>query len=337
NENALGPSPLAVDAMRRSAERMHLYPDGDSFYLCRALAKKLGVQHDQIFFGHGSNEIIALLGHVYLEKGVNIVASEFAFVIYRLVASLYEAVTVSVPARDYGHDPDAMLRAITPETRLVFLANPNNPTGTMLDAAALDRFMAKVPGHVVVVIDEAYIELLPAAQRPDSLKYVREGRPVFVLRTFSKTYGLAGLRVGYAIAPPEGIKLLHRVRQPFNVNAMAQAAAVAALEDDAHVDRTRAMVKEGLAQLARAFDEMGLAYVPSAVNFVLVKVGRGREVFDALRRLGVIVRPVDNYGLPEFIRVTVGTQAENERFLAALKAVSKRPVGDRAYTAKREM
>jgi histidinol-phosphate aminotransferase len=319
NENALGPSPKALAAMRESAGRMHLYPDGDNFYLSRALGKKLGIAPDHLFFGHGSNEIIALLGHVYLEPGANIVVSQYAFVVYRLVAALYQAQTVTVPASAYGHDLDAMLRAITPETRLVFIANPNNPTGTLLEQAALDRFIAAVPPSVVVVLDEAYIELLDGRRRPDTLKYIHEGRPVILLRTFSKTYGLAGLRIGYAVAAPECVKLLHRVRQPFNVNAMAQAAALAALEDDAHVERTREMTAEGLAYLARAFDELGLEYVPSAANFVLVKVGRGRELFDALRRQGVIVRPVDNYGLPEFVRITVGTRAENERLVDALR------------------
>jgi histidinol-phosphate aminotransferase len=321
NENALGPSPKALEAMRNNASKMHLYPDGDSFYLKQALAKKLGVKEGQVFFGHGSNEIIALLGHIYLEKGTNVVASQQAFVVYKLVAALYEADCIEVPTREFGHDLDAMLKAITPQTRLVFVANPNNPTGTVVDNAALDRFIASLPAHVVCVIDEAYIELMPPEKRPDTIAHVRAGRSVFVLRTFSKAYGLAGLRIGYAIAPEEGVALLHRVRQPFNVNAMAQAAALAALDDDAFVSKTRKMTLDGLAFLTGEFKKMGLSFVPSAANFVLVKTGRGREVCAALQRQKVIVRPVDPYGLPEYIRVTVGTGAENEAFIAALKKV----------------
>lgn len=318
NENALGPSPRAVAAMQEAAGRMHIYPDGDAYYLRQALARKLAVAPEQIMLGHGSNELLALLGHVYLEKGTSIVVSEMAFVVYRLVAALYEAETIEVPARDFGHDLDAMLAAIRPDTRLVFVANPNNPTGTAHDGKALDRFLDRLPAHVVAVFDEAYVELLPPRRQPDLIKHVRSGRSVYVLRTFSKTYGLAGLRIGFAVAPAEGVALLNRVRQPFNVNAMAQAAALAALEDDDHVVQTRAMVEEGLNQLAQAFADMGLPYVPSAANFLLVKVGRGQELFQALLRKRVIVRPVDTYGLPDYVRVTVGTHAENKRLVDAL-------------------
>jgi histidinol-phosphate aminotransferase len=223
--------------------------------------------------------------------------------------------------KDYVHDLDAMRRAVTPETRVVFVANPNNPTGTMVDGGALDAFIAGMPDHVVVVMDEAYIELLPVEQQPDMLRHVREGRKVIILRTFSKTYGLAGLRIGYAIAPEECIQLLHRVRQPFNTTAMAQAAAMAALEDEEYVARTRAMVQDGLAYLQGAFRKMRLDYVPSAANFVMVRVGEGRKVFNAMQARGVIVRPMDPYGLPEYVRITVGTKAENRRCIAVLKAV----------------
>jgi histidinol-phosphate aminotransferase len=321
NENALGPSPKALEAMRSVAAKMHLYPDGDTFYLRQALARKLGVPAGRIFFGHGSNEILALLGHIYLEKGANIVVSQAAFVVYKLVAALYEATTIEVPMRDFTHDLDAMRAAIDDRTRMVFVANPNNPTGTKVDNAALERFIASLPPQVVCVIDEAYIELVPPCDRPDTLAQVAAGRPVFVLRTFSKAYGLAGLRVGYAVASEEGIALLNRVRQPFNVNAMAQSAALAALDDDAFVERTRAMTLDGLAYLTGEFKRMGLVWVPSVANFILVKTGRGREVCAALQQRKVIVRPVDPYGLPDYIRVTVGTQAENEAFVRALEDV----------------
>lgn len=324
NENALGPSPRAVDAMREVAGRMHLYPDGDCFYLRRKLAERLNVHMDQILVANGSNEAIELLAHVFLAPGKNIVMAQGAFIIYKLVAAALQADTIMVPMRNYTHDLQAMLKAITPNTQLVFIANPNNPTGTMVGGAEIDAFMAKVPDHVVVVFDEAYIELLPPSKQPDVLKYVRQGRHVFVLRTFSKTYGLAGLRVGYAVAPKEGIELLHRVRQPFNVNAMAQTAALAALDDDEFVEKTRKMVADGLAYLEKAFREMGLEFVPSVANFILVKVGKGREVFHELMRRKVIVRPMDGYGLPDHVRVTVGLPHENERFVAALKDVLAR-------------
>ena len=321
NENALGPSPKAMAAMRRAVRQMHLYPDGGAFYLRHTLAKKLGVEMDQIMVGHGSNEIIALLGQAFLGPDTEIVMANGAFVVYRLVADAFRATTVAVPMKNFTHDLDAMLAAITLRTKLVFIANPNNPSGTMVDGAAIERFMARVPPHVAVVLDEAYIELLPPERQPDVLRYVREGRHVFVLRTFSKTYGLAGLRVGYAVGPREGIDLLNRVRQPFNVNAMALAAAEAALADDAHVARTRRMVAGGLRQLERGCKRLGLSFVPSVVNFMLIKVGLGREVCKALERKKVIVRPMDGYGQPEYVRVTVGTRAENAHFLRALEKV----------------
>lgn len=323
NENALGPSPRAVEAMQKFAQYMHIYPDGDNYHLRRALAKKIGVADNQLFIGHGSNEVIQLLGHVFLDKTANVVISEHAFAVYQLVAALYEAKVIRVPTKSFTHDLTAMAKAITPQTKLVFIANPNNPTGTMVASAEITAFMKDVPGHVAVVFDEAYIELIPESLQPDTPQYVREDRNVFVLRTFSKTYGLAGLRIGYAIAPREGVDLLNRVRQPFNVNAMAQFAALAALMDDDFVQRTREDVAAGLKQLSRAFASMGLEYVPSVANFMLVKVGQGTKVFHELQKRRVIVRPVDGYKLPEYIRVSVGTAAENERLIEALSDVLK--------------
>jgi histidinol-phosphate aminotransferase len=310
--------------MRKAAREMHRYPDGDAYELRRALARRLGVEMNQLAIGTGSNEIIELMAHVFLDASSNVVASECAFVVYKLIAAMFEARTVEAPMRDFTHDLDAMLAAITSETRIVFIANPNNPTGTMVDGRALDRFMDRVPDHVVVGIDEAYVELLPPERQPDSLRYVREGRKAVVLRTFSKTYGLAGLRIGYAVAPEECIRLFHRVRQPFNVTAMGMAAAVAALDDDAHVARTRALVADGLCYLNAVCERMNLSYVPSVANFMLIKVGRGRAVFEALQREKVIVRPMDGYGLPDYVRVTVGTAEENRRLVGALKKVLKR-------------
>jgi histidinol-phosphate aminotransferase len=321
NENALGPSPRAIEAMKKHASAMHIYPDGDNFQLRKALARKTGVADNQLFIGHGSNEIIQLLGHVFLDKSSNIVVSDHSFIVYRLVASLYESSVISVPMKEFRHDLPAMAKAINRDTRLVFIGNPNNPTGTMVDGREIEAFMKDVPNHTAVVFDEAYIELLPAEKQPDTLSYVLADRNVYVLRTFSKTYGLAGLRIGYALAPKEGVNLLHRVRQPFNVNAMAQSAALAALDDDAFVEKTRAAVADGLRQICAVFDRMGLSYIPSVTNFVLVKVGRGREVFEEMQKRRVIVRPVDVYDLPEYVRITIGTTEENVRLIAAFTEV----------------
>lgn len=321
NENALGPSPKAIEAMKKFTARMHIYPDGDNFDLRKALAKKLKVADQEIFIGHGSNEIIQLLGHVFLDRDSSIVVSDHAFIVYRLVAALYESSVISVPMKNFTHDLTAMNKAIRSDTRMVFISNPNNPTGTMVDHHEIDSFMKDVPDHTVVIFDEAYIELLPPERQPDTLRYVRENRNVYVLRTFSKTYGLAGLRVGYALAPREGISLLHRVRQPFNVNAMAQTAAQAALQDEAFVEHTRTTIEAGMRQVCAAFEKLGLSYIPSVANFVLVKVGNGQKVYEALQKLRVIVRPVNVYQLPEYVRVTIGTEKENSKLIEAFNSV----------------
>ncbi|MBL7077061.1 MAG: histidinol-phosphate transaminase [Kiritimatiellae bacterium] len=322
NENALGPSPLAVEAMRDAALAMHLYPDGGTHYLRQDIAAHLDVDPAQVLPGTGSNELIELLGHVFLREGTNIVMSEQAFVVYRLVASASRAETIAVPMTDFRHDLEAMRAAITPETQIVFVANPNNPTGTMVSQEEIDRFMDAVPDDVIVCFDEAYVELLDDADQVDVLQYVRAGRNVVVLRTFSKAYGLAGLRVGYAVAPEPCIALLNRVRQPFNVTAMAQLAARAALGDEGHIAQTRQMVRDGIVQFEAGFKALGLPWVPTVVNFVLVEVGAGREKFVALQKEGVITRPMDGYGLPDHIRITIGTREENERCLAALARVT---------------
>ena len=319
NENALGPSPRAVQAMRKAARKMHLYPDGGAYYLRSALSERLGIGTEHILVGHGSNELIVFLGHAFLEPGVNLVMADRAFAVYRLVAGLYRADVIDTPMPDFTHDLDALRAAVTPETRLVFVANPNNPTGTRVRPEDLDRFVSGMPDEVTIVLDEAYIELLPPDEQPDTVRYVREGRNVILLRTFSKTYGLAGLRIGYAIGPTEAIEAFNRVRQPFNVNAMAQAAAAAALEDDAHVDHTRRMVKSGLHQWEKGLDRLGIPYVPSSVNFLLAETGRGRDVVEALQLRGVIVRPMGPYGLPDHVRITVGRRSENVRALQELE------------------
>jgi len=322
NENELGPSPMAVEAMQEAIPEMHRYPDGGAFYLKRKLADNLAVSSDHILLGCGSNELIVFLGHVFLGEGTRLIMGAEAFAVYFLVAAMYQAETVRVPMPNHVHDLDAMRAAITPETRLVVVCNPNNPTGTAVAPDAIDRFIEEVPEHVVTVFDEAYFEVMPERKKPDLLKHIRAGRKnLIVLRTFSKAYGLAGLRIGYAIGHPELIALLNKVRQPFNVNGMAQAAAMAALDDITHLVETREMVETGIRFFERELPEIGVDTVPSCANFILCRTGRGREVFHELQKRKVIVRPMDPYGLPEHIRITIGTPEQNRRILEALSEV----------------
>lgn len=319
NENPLGPSPKAVAAMKEAAEGVHIYPDGGGYRLRSAIAEAFGLARENVVLGNGSNEIIELVGHGFLNPGDNVVAAEHAFVVYKLMATLFGAETIEVPDPGFVHDLEAMADAVTPRTRKVFIANPNNPTGTMVGQAEIDRFMARIPDHAMVIFDEAYHEFLH--DPPDTLKYVREGRNVVVMRTFSKIQGLAGLRIGYGLTTPEIAEVLHKCRQPFNTNAIAQAGAVAGLADAEHQARTRALNDEGLAFYHHAFEGMGLEYVPSVANFVLVKVGDGDRVFGEMLRRGVIVRAMSGYKLPEWVRISVGTREQNERCLATLAEV----------------
>lgn len=319
NENPLGPAPLAQKAIVDAASGMHIYPDGGGYKLRSALAEKYDVELKNVVLGNGSNEIIELLCHCFLNKNAALIAAEHAFVVYKLMATLFGANYVEVPDPNFVHDLDAMAEAITEETRLVFIANPNNPTGTVVDEETIDRFMAKVPDHVVVVFDEAYYEFLSDA--PDTLKYVREGRNVCVLRTFSKAYGLAGLRIGYGIASENVAAILQKARQPFNANEVAQRAALASLEDVDHVTKTVDLNNEGLAFYEAAFHERGMNYVPSVANFILVEVGDGDQVFADMLKQGVIVRAMRGYKLPGWVRISMGTMEENKRCLDVLDQV----------------
>lgn len=322
NENELGPSPLAIEAMQEAIPEMHRYPDGGAFYLKRKLAEKIDVDPGQLLFGCGSNELIVFLCHVFLGQGTNLIMGAEAFAVYFLAAALYEGEAIRVPMPEHVHDLDAMLAAITPETRLVAICNPNNPTGTVVSKEAIDRFIEKLPDHVVAIFDEAYFEVMPEEMKPNVLKHIRAGKEnIIVLRTFSKAYGLAGLRIGYAIGHPDLIALLNKVRQPFNVNAMAQAGAMAALDDVPHIVETREMVFQGLEFFERELPKLGIETVPSGANFILVKTGSGREVFQELQKRKVIVRPMDPYGLPDYIRITIGTPSQNQTMLDALKEV----------------
>lgn len=316
NENPLGPSPLAKEAMREAIEKAHIYPDGGGYRLRQAIAERLDVGMENVVLGNGSNEIIELLCHSFLNPSAELIAAEHAFVVYKLMASLFGAHYVEVPDPGFVHDLDAMASAITAETRLVFIANPNNPTGTMVDEAALDRFMEKVPEHVVVCFDEAYFEFLETP--PNTVKYLREGRNVCILRTCSKIHGLAALRIGYGLASTGVAAILQKARQPFNANAIAQAGALAGLADVDHIERTRAVNREGLAFWQGAFKERGMNFIPSVANFVMVEVGDGDAVFSEMLKRGVIVRALRSYKQPGWIRVSVGTPEENRRGLEVL-------------------
>jgi histidinol-phosphate aminotransferase len=319
NENPLGPSPKAIQEMRVALENAHLYPDGSGFYLRKAIAAKLGVAPDNVILGNGSNEVIEFLGHALVSPGDDVITFEYAFIVYKLLATCFGARTIEVPAPNFEQDLEAMLNAITPKTRLIFIPNPNNPTGTLISQREIDSFMSRIPENIIVVFDEAYFEFLD--DPPDTLKYIRERRNVVVLRTFSKIHGLAGLRVGYGIARVDLIAVLHKTRQPFNVNSIAHAGALVALNDKAHQRETKRVVDEGRAYLHAKFAEMKIQFVPGVANFVMVNVGDGLPVFDQLLKRNIIVRPLKGYGLPEWVRISVGTMQQNEKCIAALREV----------------
>ncbi len=318
NENPLGPSPRGIAAATKALTQAELYPDGGCFALRQKLAVHHGLAANQFVVGNGSNELLELLGHVFLRPGDEVVMGSPAFIVYKLVALLFGATPVEVPLVEHRHDLAALGRAITPRTKLVFLPSPNNPTGTANTAEEITAFVRALPDHVVFVFDEAYAEYLDSP--PDLRPLIAEGRQVVCLRTFSKIYGLAALRVGYGYCAPELAALLNRVRQPFNVNAIGQAAALAALDDREFTDRARAMNATGLRRLGEEFTKRGLEWVPSVANFLLVRVGDGARGFAELQRQGVIVRPMKPYGMPEWLRVTVGTETQNTRLLAAMDA-----------------
>lgn len=321
NENSMGPSPLAIKAMQEALPSLNQYPDGNAFYLKERLSRKLGIPADQLILGNGSNELLELVGHALLSADDEVVVSQYSFAVYPIVTQLFGAKLVTVAARHFGHDLPAMIKAVTPRTKIMFVANPNNPTGTLASRAEVLQLIHEVPSHVLVVMDEAYIDYLEDA--PDLLPYVRSGKQpnLLLCRTFSKIYGLAGLRLGYAMGHPEMIAVLEKIRQPFNTNMMAQIGALAALDDACHIEKTRENNKAGLAFYEKGFKRLKLEFVPSFANFILVKVGDGQKVAADLQRLGVITRPVTNYQLPEWLRITVGIAAENERCLAALEKV----------------
>lgn len=320
NENPLGPSPKAVEAVARAAAGVNIYPDGAAFRLRSAIAEFCGVEFGQTVVGTGSSEVIELMCHALLNPQAEVVAARHAFSMYPVMSQLFGSTYVEVPNKpDWTHDLNGFLDAVTDRTRIIFITNPTNPVGTVVTQQEIDEFMDKVPEHVLVCFDEAYREF--SDNPPDTLKFVREGRNVIVLRTFSKAYGLAGLRVGYGVAPEHVTGMLHKARAPFNLHVLAQEAALAALADAEHVRRTVENNAAGMRFYEDAFREMGLEWIPSQGNFILVKVGQGRKVFNDMLARGVIVRAQDGYGLPEWIRISIGTPAENARCLEVLREV----------------
>ena len=321
NENPRGAGPKAIAAMRIAIGETGRYPDGNGFALKNALSKRYGLAPDRIVLGNGSNDVLEMAARAFLAPGTSAVYSEHAFAVYPLATQATGATGIVVPARDFGHDLEAMSKAVRSDTRIVFVANPNNPTGTWLPPKAIRGFLEKIPAHVLVVLDEAYHEYLDPELRGGALRWSEEFSNLVVSRTFSKAYGLAGLRVGYGFSHPQVADLMNRVRQPFNVSDIAQAAAVAALFDDEFVEQSMLLNKQGRQTLTEGFLRLGLPWIPSHGNFVCVKVGRGAEIFQRLLKQGVIVRPIAAYGMPEYLRITIGTESENTRFLSALAAV----------------
>ncbi len=325
NENPLGPPPGAVAAIRRAVDQIHCYPDGGGFRLRNALARRLGVAPEQIVLGNGSNDVLVLIAEAFLSPRTEAIYSEYAFLVYKLAVQATGATARVAPAnapdqpQPLGHDLAAMRALVSPRTRLIFIANPNNPTGTWIEPETLRRFMQDVPPRVLVVLDEAYAEY--TANDRASLAWLAEFPNLVITRTFSKIYALAGLRVGYALASAPVAEVLNRVRQPFNVSSIGQAAALAALDDADHVRRSQDLNSDGLVQLLDGLARLGIATAPSAGNFVLADLGRpAASCYQALLRAGVIVRPVANYGLPNHLRITVGLPEQNERFLGAMRA-----------------
>jgi histidinol-phosphate aminotransferase len=322
NENPLGASPKALEAARASLGDIALYPDGAGFALKAAISRKLGVAGREIVLGNGSNDVLDMAARAFLGPGSSAVYAQYAFAVYPIATQTVGASGIEVPARNHGHDLDAMRAAIRDDTRVVWIANPNNPTGTFLPWPEVEAFLQSMPRRVLVVLDEAYGEYLPVEDRQDTHAWLARYPNLLITRTFSKAYGLAGLRVGYGLARPEVVALLDRVRHPFNVNAVAQAAAEAALDDQAFLDESYRVNHAGLSQLTEGLAAMGMTVVPSRGNFLLLKAGDAPRVHAGLLRRGIIVRPVASYGLPEFLRISVGLPAQNQRLLAALGEIA---------------
>ena len=322
NENPLGPSPLAEKAINEAVHNLHRYPDGDAFYLKHKLAGKLGVEPETIIFGNGSNDVIDIAARTYMQPGDEAIFGEYAFIVYPIVTKAVGAKAVVSPMPNYTHDLRDMHSRITDKTRIIFIANPNNPTGTMVARDEFEWFIENVPEDILVLVDEAYFEYVQDKSYPNSLEYLNTDKSIMTVRTFSKIYGLAGIRLGYGVAHPEIVSHMHKVRHPFNSNSLAQIGAIAALDDEEHIERTRRINSEGLKFVCAELEKMGIPYAPSYTNFVLIDLeDNPMPAYNSLLREGVIVRPVIGYGLKTHLRVTIGSEEENEKFVGAIKKV----------------
>ena len=322
NENPLGPSPLAVQAIRAGLENLHRYPDGGGYVLINKIAEKMGFLPEHIVLGNGSDEIIGMLARAFLQPGDEVIIPRPSFLMYEIMARCAGAISVFVPLRGLSVDLDAIQNCITSKTRMIFICNPNNPTGTVISKEAFGNFLDKIPEETLVVVDEAYIEFVRDPDCAQGIDFLETGRPIITLRTFSKVYGLAGLRIGYGVMPAEISGLLNRVRQPFNANTLAQLGAAAALEDRTFFDKTVNLIHDGLDYLYAALDKLKIVYFPTQANFFLIDVKmRADDVFERLLKEGVIVRSMASYGYPEYIRINVGLAEENARFVRALEKV----------------
>jgi histidinol-phosphate aminotransferase len=320
NENPFGPSPKALEAIAKESKNLQIYPDQKSILLREALSKKLGIPDDCIICGNGSDDIMQILGATYLNPGDEVIISKNTFSLYELVARIFDGKMVFVNLKDFALNLEGIAAAITGKTKMIFLTNPNNPTGTIFSANEFDSFLKKVPGNIIVVVDEAYAEFVESKAFPDTIKYVKEGKNVVILRTFSKFYGLAGLRIGYGIARAELVKPMFRTKMPFNVNRLAQAGAIAALGDKEFLDKTYNNNSEGKKYLSAELDKLGLEYKKTESNFIFINLKRSAdEVFIQMMKNGVIIRPLTSFGLPQAIRVSIGTKEQNEKFVKALR------------------
>lgn len=320
NENPLGTSPLALKAMKKAMKDSHLYPDDNCFYLRNALAQKYNVKPEEIIIGNGSVEILLLLTLAYLSPGESAVISKSSFLWFKIAVNIAGGQTIEVPMKDYTHDLEAMLNAIKDNTKLIFIANPNNPTGTIVTKEEMDRFMERVPSNILVLIDEAYYEYIKDPAYPDSFKHLREGKNVLILRTFSKIYGLAGIRLGYGFTKEEIVNNLMKVRIPFNANRLSQIAGIAALEDEKHVWRSYEVNEEGKIFLYDSYRKLGLFYLPTFGNFIFVDFGRDSQtVFNSMLQQGIITRTIKEYGFPTALRITIGTEKQNRKLIEAIK------------------
>ncbi len=322
NENPLGPSPLAEKAIKESINSLNRYPDGDAFYLKEKLSNKLGVKTETIIFGNGSNDVIDIAARTFMKPGDEAIFGEYAFIVYPIVTQAVGATSAISPMPNYVHNLRDMHSRITEKTRIIFIANPNNPTGTMVKREEFEWFIDKVPEDILVLVDEAYFEYVDDKEYPNSLEYLDSGKSIITVRTFSKIYGLAGLRLGYGIAHEDIISNMQRVRHPFNSNSLAQIGAIAALDDTEHIERTKEINSKGLNYVTQELNKLDISYTPSYTNFVLIDLGENpMATYNELLKEGVIVRPVMGYGLKTHLRVTIGTQEENEKFIHGIKTV----------------